>query len=56
VEFEDSADQGAKEAGRAGRATPKARARPEPRDETIRRAGAPVLPGFGAINRTVSDA
>ena len=56
MEFEDSADQGAKEAGRAGRATPKARARPEPRDATIRRAGAPVLPGFGAINRTVSDA
>jgi len=56
VEFEDSADQDAKQAGRVGRATPKARARPEPRDATIRRTGASVLPGFGAINRAVNDA
>jgi hypothetical protein len=50
VKFEDSADQGAEQAGRAGRARPKTVAGMEARDNTMKGARAAPSAGNNAAN------
>ena len=55
VEFENPADEHAKQAGRVRRATPETHPGSEPRDDTMRRADAPAVAGPDATGWAAGD-